>query len=102
MAVGASYINLAVNARKAMQDGGLFVIKSENRQVARSFEINGETVEPGSTSYFPSRIAFWESFRYTAAYLRAVLYDQGSRFRDRTRPVDGVWNCDANRRPYSG
>ena len=30
-----------------MQDGGLFVIETENRQVARPFEINGETVEPG-------------------------------------------------------
>lgn len=40
-------INLAVNARGAMQDGGSLVIETENRQVARPFEINGETVAPG-------------------------------------------------------
>ncbi|MGB0551501.1 MAG: ATP-binding protein [Alphaproteobacteria bacterium] len=40
-------INRAVNARDAMQDGGSLVIETENRQVARPFEINGETVAPG-------------------------------------------------------
>ena len=30
-----------------MQDGGLFVIETKNRQVTRLFEINDETVEPG-------------------------------------------------------
>ena len=40
-------INLAVNARDAMQDVGSLVIETENRQVARPFEINGETVAPG-------------------------------------------------------
>ena len=30
-----------------MQDGGLFVIETQNRQVARPFEIIGETVAPG-------------------------------------------------------
>ena len=40
-------INLAVNARDAMQDVGSLLIETENRQVARPFEINGETVAPG-------------------------------------------------------
>jgi two-component system cell cycle sensor histidine kinase/response regulator CckA len=45
-------INLAVNARDAMQDGGLFVNETKNRQVARPFEINGETVAAGEYIVF--------------------------------------------------
>jgi C4-dicarboxylate-specific signal transduction histidine kinase len=39
-------INLAVNTWDAMQDGGLLVIETKSRQVARPFEMNGEVVLP--------------------------------------------------------
>jgi two-component system cell cycle sensor histidine kinase/response regulator CckA len=40
-------INLVVNARDAMRDGGQLIIETANRSVTRPFEINGETVMPG-------------------------------------------------------
>lgn len=40
-------INLAVNARDAMLNGGTLVIETSNATIGKPFEINGETVELG-------------------------------------------------------
>jgi hypothetical protein len=91
----ARLLNLAVNARDAMSDGGRIVIAAREEHVGP-----GEGLRPGGyVCLSVIDTGARHGSRDAGTRHRAVLHHQGRRQGHRSGPVDGPWLCRAMRRP---
>ena len=92
-------VNLAVNARDAMPDGGKLTVRTANVTTEEAAQLSYKGMP--AADYVPDRRhrhRHRHSRRYRRQDLRAVLLDQGSRQGHRARPVDGLRHRQADRR----
>ena len=92
-------VNLAVNARDAMPDGGKLTVKTSNVTTDESAQLSYKGMP--AADYVRIDVADTGTGipgRDRRQDLRAVLLDQGSRQGHRPRPVDGLRHRQADRR----
>ena len=96
-------MNLVINARDAMPNGGVLTIESRNVDLDESYARQHQGVAAGAL-----RDAGGERHRHghdrgrVAAPVRAVLHDQAARARHRPRPRHLLRHRQAERRPHLG
>lgn len=89
----SAILNLAINARDAMPDGGRLILETDTAQV-ESDQAQALNVQPGEYVYvrvIDSGVGM--PAEVITPCLRALLYDQAARPGHRAGPVDGVWLC---------
>ena len=95
-------MNLAVNARDAMPQGGRLTIATSNVALDASY-YQGVEVPPGQYVLLAvSDTGIGMDADDSSSYLRTVLYDQRSRKRHGVGFGDGLRNCEAEQRIHLG
>jgi signal transduction histidine kinase len=84
-------MNLAINARDAMPDGGTLTIETSNIEFEEGRAGNHDLVQPGAYVMI-----------VISPHLRAVLHDQGAGSRDGVGVGDGLRDRQTKQRFYLG
>ena len=95
-------VNLAVNARDAMPDGGKLIIAATNHEVNEKEAEQMTYVQPGSYVQLTVTDTGIGMDANTMAHLRALLHHQGERQGHGTRARHGLRYRQAERRLYLG
>ena len=101
--LSSALLNLAINARDAMPDGGKLMVETSNVVLDEDYARANADVRPGDyvlVAVSDTGSGIPEAMR--ARNLRAVLHHKGSRPRNRPWPEHGLWFRQAVRRTRQG
>ena len=99
--VETTILNLAINARDAMPDGGKLTLEAANAYLDDSYAANHEDVVPGQYVMLAvSDTGNGMSPEVIAPCVRALLHHQAGRQGHGTGAGAGLWLRQADRRPY--
>ena len=91
-------LNLVLNARDAMPDGGKLTIETQNVDVDGSHAADGVELKPGRYVMLSVSDTGMGWTRRRSTCFRAVLHDEGRRQGHGSRAVAGLWLREAVRR----
>ena len=93
-------LNLAINARDAMQDGGKLTIETANASLDEHYAASQAEVVAGQyVAICVTDSGQWDDAGRHRTGLRAVFHDQGCRSRNRAGAFPGLWLRQTVRRP---
>ena len=96
-------LNLAVNGSDAMPKGGKLVLETGNVDLDEEYARSHVAVKTRALcKTFGKRYGDRDDAGGERASIRALLYDEGSGKGDGFGVIDGLWNCQAERRKYLG